>query len=173
MNLPTRKCGECHACCEFLSITDKKSNFYKEPMILCQHIKDGKCSIYDTKPGVCTGFYCMWAVDHHKGMFREEDRPDLSGVLVVMNDIESRWTKFTKLPSFTAYETKPDSFKTYWGDKLLKRVFRKWVTILMPWSARETKYHVTEGTEFRGPAKDIHLVAKFNSLEEYTDGKVS
>ena len=168
-----RKCGDCYACCEVLSVTDESVNFDKPAAQLCHNIKDGKCSIYETKPPVCTGFYCMWAVNHDAGMFNVNDRPDLSGILIAMNGIEADWVKYSQSPSFTAYEVRPGAFKSYWGDKLLKKVTKKWLTILMPWSARENKYSVNEVTEFRGPARLIAKLIQFRKLGDNLHGKNS
>ncbi len=158
----TRKCGDCQECCILLSIHDEESGFEKEPVKPCEHLCQTGCSIYEKKPKVCSGFYCMWAVDHVPGMFRETDRPDKIGILVVMNNPESEFSKFAGLPSFTVYETRPNAFHEWHADKLLRRVFKKWLCILMPWKAREQKYVVSEGTQFRGPIHAIKAVQAFD-----------
>lgn len=166
-----RKCGDCYACCEILSIEDEASKFIKPAAQLCHLIKDGKCSVYDTKPSVCTGFFCMWAVNHKAGMFNVNDRPDLSGILVVMNGIDADWVKYSGIPSFTAYETRPGAFKSYWGDKLLRKIAKKWLVIMMPWEARANKYSVEKVTEFRGPARLIAKLIQFRKLGDNLHGK--
>ena len=174
MPLPVinRSCGACTVCCSFMSIDDDEANFHKPVIVDCENLSSSKgCTIYDTKPKVCTGFYCMWMVDHVPGMFKSSDRPDLVNVMVVMNNPESDWVKYSKTPSFTAYEVVPGAFKSYWGDKLLRKVTKKWLTILMDWKSRDTKYVVGSGTEFRGPGRLIDMVAKFNGIEDYKHGK--
>lgn len=153
-----------------LSIDDEPSNFHKEAACLCENLKDGKCSIYDAKPETCTSYYCMWMVNH-QDRFKPADRPDLSGILITMNNPDSDWVKFSGIPSFTAYETKEDAFNGYWGQKLLNKLAKHWLVIIMPWSARQTKFKVTETTRFIGPAKAINLVMKFHKLEEVRHGK--
>jgi hypothetical protein len=111
----------------------------------------------------------MWIIND-KNAFNLSDRPDLSGVLITLNNPDSDWVRYSHLPSFTAYETREGSFKGYWAQKLLKKLSKKWLIILMPWSARLNKYKVTEGTQFIGPAKALTLVMNFNRLEAIRHG---
>lgn len=76
-----RACGECYACCVHLGIEELK----KWPGQACKHL-DGahgpehRCSIYEKRPGACSGYYCAWLV----GFGAEGDRPDKSGVLCTL-----------------------------------------------------------------------------------------
>jgi hypothetical protein len=94
-------------------------------------------------------------------LFAENDRPDKLGLLVVMNDVESPFTKKTSMPTFTIYETRPDGFNGYWPEKLIKRLEKKWLIVLMPWSQRKTEYKMDESIRWIGPAKWIALLNKF------------
>ena len=173
MSLPVinRTCGECTFCCELLEVEDKDSGFKKEGATKCEHLTNTGCGIYESKPKVCTGFYCMFLVNHRPGMFRDTDRPDKIGILAVMNNPDSEFTRFARMPSFTLYETRPNAFHEYHAGKLMKRISKHWLCILMPWSARENKYKLGPGTKFIGPPKALTMVERFNTLEENIHGE--
>jgi hypothetical protein len=70
-----RDCGGCTVCCTVLTVD--KPEIQKQAGSLCRHCKNGGCSIYETRPPVCRGYYCAWrTVD----IFSEDWRPDKSGV---------------------------------------------------------------------------------------------
>jgi len=85
-----RTCGSCVACCIYLRIDDPELE--KEGMRHCPHVATdepevpGKsvcytgqgCTIQHMKPKTCAGYQCEWL----KGHGLDEDRPDLSGILV-------------------------------------------------------------------------------------------
>jgi len=74
--IPGRECGECTVCCVAPSIN--KPEIQKLSGARCRHCTGGGCSIYDTRPPICRGFYCAWrTVD----IFGDDWRPDKSGVL--------------------------------------------------------------------------------------------
>lgn len=77
--VPNRDCGECIACCQFLTIdTDE---FRSESGVLCSNCLPGKgCKIYDSRPQVCRNFHCGWRLFDH---FDENWRPDKSGILIM------------------------------------------------------------------------------------------
>jgi hypothetical protein len=73
-----RECGSCTACCKTLRINAPELK--KFAGVLCEHCTAGKgCTIYDTRPQVCRGFYCGWRAMAYLG---DEWRPDLCGVLI-------------------------------------------------------------------------------------------
>ena len=73
-----RTCGSCTVCCVALTIRDPA--LQKPQGIACHHLsKGGGCSIYETRPQTCRTFHCGW---RHLKWVRETLRPDLSGVLV-------------------------------------------------------------------------------------------
>ena len=58
-----RICGTCNACCVHLHI----EAFEKPPGTPCIHLvgppavdAPGQCSIHETRPDFCRGFYCVW-----------------------------------------------------------------------------------------------------------------
>ncbi len=75
-----RNCGSCTACCTYFSIPALK----KPVLVPCSRLKDklcsdGKnCSDYDNRPMPSCSYTCMWLY----GYGADEDRPDLSGILV-------------------------------------------------------------------------------------------
>jgi len=75
-----RSCGSCTVCCTYFSITALN----KPPLVPCSRLKDkicddGKnCITYENRPMPACSYRCMW-LDGHGA---EEDRPDLSGVVI-------------------------------------------------------------------------------------------
>jgi len=55
--IPGRECGSCTMCCKLLRIEE----LGKAEGEWCTHCAIGKgCTIYDTRPEACRGFYCGW-----------------------------------------------------------------------------------------------------------------
>lgn len=76
-----RSCGECTACCKYLTIDD--AALRKPANVLCRHCVDGDgCTIYETRPGLCRTWFCGW---RFLPWVPETWRPDRSGVLVRVN----------------------------------------------------------------------------------------
>lgn len=91
-----RNCGDCIACCTYL----KSKAVPMDGLAHCAHSKlvhppnedelifkgsedcsvegCGNCAIYEDRPKACVEYKCLWLM----GYGEEEDRPDLSGVLV-------------------------------------------------------------------------------------------
>lgn len=95
----TRSCGECVACCTYLTI--EAPELSKPGMHHCKHQSlpgpeetnllyytggNGceNCGVYGTleRPAVCAGYKCGWLV----GLGNDEDRPDRSLILI---DVDS------------------------------------------------------------------------------------
>lgn len=81
----TRRCGECSVCCDFVSIEE----LAKPARVPCQHLQgiDRCCGIYESpvRPRVCHNFLCSW-MRGHGGL---GDRPDKTGVMVSVNQIDN------------------------------------------------------------------------------------
>ncbi len=75
-----RDCGKCNACCIIFPISEIK----KERNTKCKYL-DGSCTIYATRPKTCSSYDCSWL----KGNLMENERPDLSGLIVTNSIIES------------------------------------------------------------------------------------
>lgn len=80
----SRQCGACTACCHVLEIDDPE--LQKPAGVLCRHCRNG-CSIYERRPQVCRDWLCMWR--EFPGLFDESWRPDRSGVLMRMAEIDA------------------------------------------------------------------------------------
>ncbi|TKW70576.1 MAG: hypothetical protein DI543_28680, partial [Bradyrhizobium icense] len=51
----------------------------KKPVdVLCKHCTGHSCSIYDSRPSVCRGWYCVWRVEKD---LPDDMRPDKCGVM--------------------------------------------------------------------------------------------
>jgi hypothetical protein len=86
---PRRKCGRCTICCIVPSVKE----LAKPPRTPCKFLGENQCSIYDTRPPTCQGFYCAWRL----GYFTEGDRPDKIDALFSF----SVGTKFSDKPVLT------------------------------------------------------------------------
>ena len=82
--IPTRSCGPCRACCVVYDIDDKP--VHKNAQVVCPHHTGDGCGIYETRPQTCRTFFCQWRYDP---ILAEEWRPDLSGVVVTTEPVES------------------------------------------------------------------------------------
>jgi hypothetical protein len=69
-----RECGLCTACCTILGVTE----LHKPVNVECEHVCEGGCSIYDTRPRTCRDWSCDWK----NGLIPGEDlRPDKLGII--------------------------------------------------------------------------------------------
>ena len=70
-----RSCDTCAVCCVYFPYQNVKP---------CPHLQQplstNNCLIHDTKPATCQAFQCGWL----QGLGEGGDRPDLSGVLVLL-----------------------------------------------------------------------------------------
>jgi hypothetical protein len=117
-----RSCGGCTSCCDFMGIDE----LGKAPLCVCPHRADGGCSIYESRPGSCRAFTCVWLLEDiaEKLRLREEDRPDRSGILI---------TSDGEFPAFVAWEVWPGAHAQYRAQKLLKRVTAKTLLVVYPY----------------------------------------
>ena len=68
-----RQCEDCHVCCVALELPPRAAH------TRCHFLNQrGQCLKYATRPRECSLYWCMWRL----GQFRQEDRPDRSGVIV-------------------------------------------------------------------------------------------
>jgi len=81
-SIPGKACGECSFCCKVLEIVE----FEKPAGLWCEHCqKSGGCGVYETRPGVCRDYECLWKGDRALGA---QLRPDRVGV-ILMEDPDS------------------------------------------------------------------------------------
>jgi hypothetical protein len=72
-----RRCGWCTACCEALPVEDLN----KAPRMRCRHQCDWGCAVYKDRPSDCREYRCDW-LSGVSGILRDDERPDLIGVIV-------------------------------------------------------------------------------------------
>jgi hypothetical protein len=82
-----RECGECQICC-IVPIIDKPE-IQKRSGSPCRHSLHGGCDIYESRPEVCSSFFCGWRRSRD---FPDDWRPDRSGIFAVL--------EVNKLPQF-------------------------------------------------------------------------
>jgi hypothetical protein len=165
---PANPCGECTVCCTVLSIDD--GDFHKEAGVDCQHLCKSGCGIYPTRPSLCSTYYCMYAV--LDGFLRAGDRPDIVKVLVTMSHQESHFSRATGIPLFAAYELVPDGFKSYNGNRIIKKFATRVVLALITNDRIKVSNKVIDdNTEFIGPNRYLPTVAKYRSTLKDRYGK--
>jgi hypothetical protein len=71
-----RSCGDCTACCKILNIDEP--SLKKPPGVLCQHVKQARCSIHPSRPQSCRDFHCLW---RQVPTMPDTLRPDRIGVM--------------------------------------------------------------------------------------------
>ncbi|MEI9889260.1 MAG: hypothetical protein WDN45_00190 [Caulobacteraceae bacterium] len=75
-----RACGDCVACCQVLNIDEP--DMIKPAGQLCMHCTGKGCSIYDSRPGVCRTWDCVW---RRIESMPPETRPDRLGVVFAID----------------------------------------------------------------------------------------
>lgn len=60
-----RECGKCSLCCKLLHVIELN----KPAGAWCQHCKPGAggCSIHETRPQICRGYFCGWMLSRGVG----------------------------------------------------------------------------------------------------------
>jgi len=77
----TRSCGPCRACCKPFAVPEVG----KHDAGWCpKSTQFHGCTIYETRPIACKKFACIWL----NGKGEENDRPDLLGVMMDMEDFQ-------------------------------------------------------------------------------------
>jgi Fe-S-cluster containining protein len=70
----------------------------------CEHLQDGKCSIYSDRPEVCRAFSCVW-----KSNFCDDSlKPDKSGAV-------AKWSEEGKLTILPIDRQVKNSTRNKWG----------------------------------------------------------
>ncbi|MDS0859958.1 hypothetical protein NUV25_19815 [Burkholderia pseudomultivorans] len=78
-----RDCGECSVCCEVLNIDQPELK--KEAGTLCPHCTDAGCAVYETRPELCRGWYCLW---RRLPDLPDSFRPDRSRILLSFEGVD-------------------------------------------------------------------------------------
>ena len=68
-----RGCDGCTACCTVLNVPQLNSPAYES----CRHLCAGGCGIHESRPEICRGYFCEWAI----GNAPEWMKPNLCGVI--------------------------------------------------------------------------------------------
>lgn len=84
-----RTCGDCVACCTAAEV--RFEHYTKPARKTCLHVlppapeQKGRCGIFGQpcRPAACPMFDCAWK----SGVGADEDRPDLTGVMLSVNDL--------------------------------------------------------------------------------------
>lgn len=82
-------CGTCRLCCTLMRVELNPPDEPKPEMTPCKYICQTGCSIYDSRPGVCRGFECLWLGSQRWPELVEpwsnSERPDRTGVVMEVN----------------------------------------------------------------------------------------
>jgi len=89
---PERGCGDCVACCQVLNIDEP--DLVKPADQVCMHCTGHGCAIYDSRPGVCRTWDCLW---RRIDTMPLETRPDNLGVVFTIDRQPSPGSLFDRL----------------------------------------------------------------------------
>jgi hypothetical protein len=82
----TRQCGSCTLCCKTFPV----EALNKPADVWCSHAKKGGgCAIYESRPGECQVFYCMWLT--YNDVLGVDERPDKTGVVFSIHPDPTRF----------------------------------------------------------------------------------
>ncbi|HEY4029904.1 MAG TPA: hypothetical protein VGM25_06135 [Caulobacteraceae bacterium] len=90
--IAARACGSCVACCKVLNIDEP--DMIKPADQMCMHCTGQGCAIYESRPGVCRSWDCVWRRIDTMPM---ETRPDRLGVLFTIDRQAEPQTPFDRL----------------------------------------------------------------------------
>ena len=79
-----RPCGGCTACCSVFGVKE----LGKKPWTGCKHLEETGCKIYDKRPAMCKGFFCLW----QGGAGEEDERPDRLGAIFALSNGPTEFT---------------------------------------------------------------------------------
>jgi hypothetical protein len=84
-------CGSCKLCCTVMRVEapDADPPFNKPALTPCQHICSAGCSIYESRPSVCSGFLCIWRATLEPEInnpWPNSERPDRTGVVMAVTN---------------------------------------------------------------------------------------
>ncbi len=119
-----RQCGNCRACCTVLGVPSLKKPRYQA----CEHECDKGCAIYKERPDECKAYYCAWANNEEAGDpigLKGEERPDKVGLF-----FDATLHKTFGL-LIVAHEVTEGLSKTYWGEKVLKRLSKRFLVAIV------------------------------------------
>lgn len=71
-------CGGCTACCTVLSVKE----LGKAPHVRCDRVGEAGCTCYESRPGSCRNWSCLWALGVIPG--EPKFRPDQVGLVLDM-----------------------------------------------------------------------------------------
>jgi hypothetical protein len=74
--LSPNPCGDCTACCTVLSVKELD----KSPHSPCDHLAGSGCGRYESRPGSCRNWSCLWLLGYILG--EQQHRPDLLGLIL-------------------------------------------------------------------------------------------
>lgn len=116
---PSRKCGNCSACCTVVGVAELE----KPANVRCEHLGKGKhaCKIYDERPESCAGYQCYWT----HGMASWQERPDKVGLIVDASpQLQAMWGRL----AVQVREVWPGASRSKKGDKLIAKLAQEGIS---------------------------------------------
>lgn len=98
-----RSCGSCTLCCKVLRVEalDKPAGAW------CPSCRKGiGCEIYETRPGECRTFGCLWLADEH---FPAEMKPERSKIVIALESGGGRVGVYVDPDTPTAWK-RPETY---------------------------------------------------------------
>ncbi|MFP6656312.1 MAG: hypothetical protein VCB25_11850 [Myxococcota bacterium] len=100
----SRSCGTCSLCCSVLRVDE----LHKRAGDDCVHQLDADqnpvgCAIYQTRPGICRAYQCLW----RQGGLEEDERPDATGGIVDLETVGVGLRLGIRLRKLDSFDTSP------------------------------------------------------------------
>lgn len=110
-----RDCGECTACCTFLSGNSYGYEFGNGKS--CKFLCENGCGIYNIRPNTCMNYQCAWSQE----LFEEKYRPDKCGVIASVERNENH--QYLKLTPISTINNDTLEYFKEWSIKMNTPVF--------------------------------------------------
>lgn len=122
----TRSCGDCRACCTLMNVPSRG----KGDGVACNQLCASGCAIYPSRPDECQRFECVWLHEVSHRLIREEDRPDISGVMLT-SGVTGPFVEKTGIRPLIAHEVWLKAANEYRGSKLLNRLAKRCFVVVL------------------------------------------
>jgi len=118
-----RDCGDCHACCIYLPIPAGEVCPSAKPAgVVCHHLADHGCQIYQSRPATCRQFQCPWVTEKS---WPVDWRPDRSGLLCLREEIGNG------ISAALVYELEPDAIQRPTTEPILAKLKESTVLVAL------------------------------------------
>ncbi len=148
-----RSCGACAACCYIPAVPSLGKREYE----LCRHSSPSGCGVYESRPGECRDYSCLWLSSE---LGELADRPDRIGLVFDKPSLVGDHADYAGVPFICAREIHAGARDGERAAELLGLFARSWVVRLTSPDGR---------TRLTGPAPLVELLAERASQRRRTE----